>query len=90
MKFGAAAKAIQDGGPKRWNKDSKAAVYMRKAIQQGDIDTSDTPKTVYDRYPIFQQYKLDSFRQAFNKTKTELGMNLRTNNAAANNDENGK
>ena len=77
MKFGATAKSIGEGGPKRWNKDSEAAQYLKKSLQQGDIDPNDQPKTIYDRYPIFHQYKLESFRQAFNKTKTELGLNLR-------------
>ena len=84
MKFGAAAKGIAEGGHKRWNKDSEAASYLKKALQTGDIDPSDTPKNVYDRYPLFQQYKLESFRQAFNKFKTELVINVRPAAAATN------
>lgn len=61
----------------KWSRDSKAARALRQGIQDGDIDPNAPPKHVYESNPLFQQYKLDSFRSAFNKTKTELGCHVR-------------
>ena len=61
----------------RWNKDSDAAKFLVRALKSGEIDPNDSPKTVHERYIQFQPYKLDSFRQQFNKLKTEMGFNIR-------------
>ena len=63
------------GGPvfPKWSKESKAACMLRQGLQDGEIDPNAPPKAVYESNPLFKQYKLDSFRSAFNKTKTELG-----------------
>lgn len=73
-----------NGYYQRWSKDSKAAKYLKKAMVEGEIDTNNQPKVIYDSCPLFQKYKLDSFRAAFNKLKAELGCNVRNSLSSAN------
>ena len=71
--------AGMNGGPvfPKWSKESKAARVLRQGLQDGEIDPNAPPKAVYESNPLFKQYKLDSFRSAFNKTKTEFGCHIR-------------
>jgi hypothetical protein len=65
------------GGSDRWNKDSEAGKLLKSLLEKGDIDPSDSPKSIWVNYPIFQQYDLSKFRAALNKLKSEMGCNLR-------------
>lgn len=64
----------------RWNKDSDAAKFLERALKSGEIDPNESPKTVHERYPMFSVYKLENFRQQFNKLKTEMGLHVRRDN----------
>ena len=70
------------GSTKRWDKNGEVAKYLEKALLSGDIDPNETPKSVYDRYPMFQVFKLENFRTQFNKLKGDLGLNARRETSA--------
>ena len=61
----------------RWTKDCEAAKLLRSGLESGEIDPNDPPKTIYETYPLFQQYDLTRFRAALNKIKAEKGYMLR-------------
>src|SRR5688572_20330297 len=56
-----------------WNKDSEAGKLLKTGLKNGDIDPNDPPKTIWEAYPIFQQYDLAKFRVALNKLKSKMG-----------------
>ena len=61
----------------RWNRDSEAGKMLKSMLENGEMDPSDSPKRIWELYPIFKQYDLAKFRAALNKMKAELGVNLR-------------
>ena len=61
---------------KRWNRTSKAAKFLRKGLQSGEIDPNDTPKNIKETYPIFSEYSDTAFRAAWNRMKAELGIHV--------------
>ena len=64
---------------KRWNRNSKAGKFLLEGLKSGEIDHNETPKNVWERYPMFKDYKLESFRSQWNKCKSELGVHVRGN-----------
>lgn len=80
MKPGAAFGKQQEGGDRkvdRWHKESEAAKLLKAGLESGDIDPHETPKSIWETYPIFQQYELHRFRAALNKMKAEMGCLMR-------------
>ena len=73
----------------RWDKNSDAARFLYKSLKSGEIGATESPKTVHERYPLFQPYKLDSFRTQLNKAKTELGLHIRRDGAGCADDTRG-
>jgi hypothetical protein len=86
------AKASQQepppGGWKTWNAYSAAAKALKEGLANEEIDRNATPKQVWESNPLFQQHKLDTFRQHFAKEKTKLGVHVRDDDM--DNKENGK
>ena len=62
--------------PLRWNRDSgnPAHALLEKLFQDGTIEGTTQPKTVYDAHEIFKQYSLSVFRNVFNELKSSTGL----------------
>nr|CAH0103734.1 unnamed protein product [Daphnia galeata] len=71
--------------PLRWNRDSgnPAHALLEKLFQDGTIEGTTQPKTVYDAHEIFKQYSLSVFRNVFNELKSSTGLLLRKRQAEA-------
>ena len=75
--------------PKHWLQTSEAHKFLAKGFQTGKWDGTEKPSEIYYKYPIFQQYKLDSFRQQYNLLKGTTGANLRNGQATNEEEEEG-
>jgi hypothetical protein len=75
------AKASQadppSGGWKQWNANSAAAKALKEGLASEDIDCNATPKQVWESNPLFQQYKLDTFRHHLAKERAKQGIFVR-------------
>ena len=62
--------------PTRWNRDSSnpAHVVLEKLFQDGSIDGTTKPKTIYDAHEIFKTFPLAVFRNVFNEFKSLTGL----------------
>jgi hypothetical protein len=65
------------GGWKVWNANCAAAKAIKEGLANESIDPNATPKQVYESNPIFQEYKLDTFRTHYAKEKTKQGTHVR-------------
>ena len=74
-------------GEKQWSKNSEAYRFLERALQSGEIDPSEAPKQVYGRFAIFQQYKLENFRSAYNALKINMGLQVRRDGPGSEADE---
>ena len=61
---------------KRWSATSQEAKLLESKLKAGEIDPNEQPRDIYKRYSVFQKYKLDSFRAAYNKMKAKLGLRV--------------
>ena len=61
----------------KWSKDSEAAKFLKTALENGDIDPTNPSKTIWEQFPIFQQYGLAKFWAALNKQKSKLRCKIR-------------
>ena len=71
--------SIMSPKKKRWNKNCKAAKWLKDGLMNGDIDASDTPKSIFDanKKDVLKGFELGQFRTQYNKMKGELGINVR-------------
>ena len=61
----------------KWDKNSKAAIFLKEKLLSGEIDHAWTPKKAYEAFPlVFGKYTLDRFRGGFNRMKTALNGQL--------------
>jgi hypothetical protein len=67
-------------GVKQWNANCAAAKAIKEGISNETIDINATPKQVWESNPLFQEYKLETFRQHYSKEKTKQGIHLRHDN----------
>ena len=61
----------------KWSSRSKANKLLQDGLNNGRIDPSMKPKEVWESNAEFKKYLLASFRSAFNRKKTEMGVHLR-------------
>ena len=61
----------------KWNSRAKAQKILTDGLNNGSIDPNQKPKEVWESNTEFQKYLLPSFRAAFNRKKSDLGINLR-------------
>src|SRR5688572_17335289 len=71
--------------PDRWSANSEAGKLLRSGMESGEIDPNAPPKQIWESHPLFQQYTLDKFRAALNKSKAEKNSLLKNNTAGMNN-----
>jgi hypothetical protein len=83
----AVAEEPPKGGWKTWNANSLAARALKEGLANEEIDINATPKQVWHSNPLFQQYKLDTFRTHLAKEKSKQGIHVRE---ADDDKENGK
>lgn len=62
--------------PTRWIRDSSnpAHVFLEKLFQDGTIEGTTQPKTIYDAHEIFKPFSLGVFRNVFNELKSSTGL----------------
>lgn len=61
----------------KWSSRVKANIILQEGLKSGKIDPSMKPKEVWESNNEFQKYSLPSFRSAFNRKKTEMGVHVR-------------
>ena len=57
------------------SKNSEAIKLLRHMFSNGQINDSDTPKSVYESSDVFQKHKLSNFRTHFNSMRKEYKPN---------------
>lgn len=62
---------------KPWNSKSDAAKHLEELLVTGELDPNTPPKKVYVNDPMFHRYNLNSFRAAYAKLKSKLGIHVR-------------
>lgn len=61
----------------KWSSRSKANKLLQDGLSSGKINPLMTPKNVWESNAEFQKYPLISFRSAYNRKKTEMGVHMR-------------
>jgi hypothetical protein len=75
-----ASMPLKDGSKtiyQKWSSRTKAHKMLQEGLKNGTIDATMKPKEVWESSIEFQRYSLASFRSAFNRKKTEMGVHLR-------------
>lgn len=56
-------------------KNSPAMLLLRRKLDSGEINLSESPKRVWESEPIFRRHKLATFRAQFNRMKKDYNDN---------------
>lgn len=63
---------------KKFTQQTAAYIFLKKALESGEIDSNDTPRNIYEAYPTkFVGYTLLQVRTGFNKIKAIMGSHVR-------------
>ena len=62
---------------KRWTENCPAQKELVKRMDSGDLTSESQPKPTYDKYSVFKNYSLVTFRNHFAFVKFHLCYNFR-------------
>lgn len=77
--MGKKAKKAKDQGKRGFRSDSKEGKFLAKLLKSKKLSPGIPPAAVKEMYPVFEDFKNDSFASGLRRMKTKFGLNVRGN-----------
>ena len=77
--MGKKAKKAKDQGKRGFRADSKEGQFLAKLLKKGKVSAGITPGAIKELYPVFEDFKNDSFASGLRRMKTKYSCNVRGN-----------